>query len=76
MQYTNSTNLDHLRTYFLALGRALNRSGLEKELNLPRRTIRHWLAGEQRLPEHHQARVLAWARRFGYSETTQYDPIV
>lgn len=64
---------DHLRTWFSAFGKALNRSGLEIELQLPHRTIRHWLAGEQGLPEHHQPKVLAWARFFGYDPSRQYD---
>lgn len=67
---------DHLRTYFLAFSRALNIARLEVTLNIPTRTIRHWLKGEQSLPERHRAKVEAWARFFGYDENRQYDSII
>lgn len=67
----------HLRTYYLAYGRALNISGLELEVfGSTTRTIRHWLRGEQGLPRHHLPVVLAWANARGYDPKTQYDPII
>lgn len=67
------TDPDHLRTYFLAFGRALNIARLEERLELPTRTIRHWLKGEQGLPNRHLDKVAGWARWFGYQENRQYD---
>lgn len=66
-------NDDHLRTYFISQGRALNKSGLEEELSLPFKTVRKWLAGTQALPEVHRPRLEAWARRYGYQPNIQYD---
>lgn len=67
---------DHLRTFFLAFGPVLNRSGLEVTLNLPRRCVRDWLTGKQGLPDTHRPILEAWARRYGYSESTQYDQFI
>lgn len=67
------TSTDHLRTYFLAFGPALNIAGLEMRLELPRRTIRHWLRDGRALPDHHMEKVAGWARRFGYVPSRQYD---
>lgn len=67
------TDPDHLRTFFRSFGPALNRSGLEACLNLPFRCVRDWLNEKQPLPDHHRAKLLTWAIRYGYQEDTQYD---
>lgn len=67
------TSPDHLRTYFQSFGPALNIAGLEVRLGLPIRTLRDWMKGKRGLPEHHLAKVAAWARWFGYDENRQYD---
>lgn len=65
--------MDHLRTYFLSMGRALSRDGLNTELELGTRALRDWLSGKRELPENARPKVLAWARRYGYQEDIQYD---
>lgn len=70
---------DHLRTYFTYdIGPVLNYSALEIRLNIPPKTLRYWAKSTtpRGLPELYRPRLLAWARQHGYSETTQYDPIV
>lgn len=67
---------DHLRTYFLSMGRALNKNGLNNILELGTRSIHDWLSGKQPLAQHARPKVEAWARRYGYSEHIQYDPII
>lgn len=67
---------DHLRTYLLAFGPALNIAGLEVRLELPRRTLRHWLRDGRALPVHHRDKVERWAKFFGYAESRQYDSII
>lgn len=67
---------DHLRTFYLAFGPALNRSGLEVILHLPHRCVRDWLTGKQDLPEVHRPKLQQWARRYGYNETIQYDQFI
>lgn len=70
---------DHLRTFFTNdIGTVLNYSALEIRLNIPPKTLRYWAKSTRPrdLPEIHRAKVLAWALRHGYSETTQYDPIL
>lgn len=70
---SNTPDNDHLRTYFVGMGRALNASGLETDLHLGRRMVRHWLKKERGLNDEARAKLLAWARRRGYHERTQYD---
>lgn len=70
------TDTDHLRTFFIAFGPALNRSGLEAILHLPTKTVRFWLACVRDLPDAHRHKLLAWARRYGYQEHIQYDPFL
>lgn len=69
----NNMSPEHLRTYFLSFGPALNIAGLEIKLGLPIRTLRDWMKGKRGLPEIHLAKVEAWARWFGYDETRQYN---
>lgn len=64
---------DHLRTFFIAFGPALNRSGLEAMLHLPTKTVRFWLAGVRQLPDAHRRKLITWALRYGYQEDIQYD---
>lgn len=64
---------DHLRTYFLSMGAALNKNGLNASLELATRCIHDWLAGKIDLPRHARPKVEAWARRYGYREEIQYD---
>lgn len=73
------TDTDHLRTYFRHdIGRVLNYSALEVVLNMPRKTLRHWVRERNPRPlaDHHRASLLAWARQHGYDEQIQYDPII
>lgn len=67
---------DHLRTYFLSMGRALNKSGLNEELNLASRCIHDWLAGKIELPRNARPKVEAWAKSYGYDPGRQYDQLV
>lgn len=69
---------DHLRDFFQQdIGRVINYSALEALLNMPQKTLRHWAkSGTRALPDHQREKLLAWARLHGYSETTQYDPII
>lgn len=67
---------DHLRTYFISQGRALNKSGLNDTLGLATRCVHDWLAGKINLPANARPKVEAWARRYGYDENIQYEQIV
>lgn len=67
---------DHLRTYFLAMRKALNRDGLGAEVGAGTRAVRDWLAGRRPLPENTRPKVEAWARFFGYDPDRQYDQII
>jgi hypothetical protein len=72
-EYKDMESGDHLRTYFLSMGRALNRNGLNAILELGTRCIHDWLAGKIDLPRNARPKVEAWARRYGYQEHIQYD---
>jgi len=76
MQYTQKEDSDHLRTFYVDMGPALNRSGLEIVLKVPIRSVRDWLSGKRGFPDAHRHKVEAWARRYGYNKKIQYDSIV
>lgn len=70
---------NHLRDFFTYdIGPVLNYSALEILLNIPQKTLRYWAKSTRPrdLPETHREKVLRWARQHGYSETTQYDPLI
>lgn len=71
MKNIPAPDTDHLRTFFLSMGKALDKSGLEAELApFPVRAIRDWLNGRRNLAAWHRPKVEAWARRYGYNERT------
>lgn len=57
---------DQLRDFLLSMRPPINKSALNRELELPVRCIQDWLSGKISLPEKHRAKVLTWAVNHGY----------
>lgn len=67
--------MDNLRAYLNQYREALKLSGIERELNMPAKTLEHFVHGRRGLGDH-EPRVVEYLTRLGYNPEQYYDVIV